>query len=220
MRVVVVGATGRTGKHIVSQLLKNGDEVVATIRDPKKMAALVKQGAETHILDLDTSPLADIEHAFKGAEAVVFAAGSAEGAESSAIDRKGVQRTVRAATKAKATRYIAISALGASTPTPKEWTATTEMKNYYVAKKTANKIVRNSSLFWTILEPGGLTDGKLTGKLAISEGEDIKNKNLSRADVAATVLAVLKEPKSAGHTLQMIGGSTEIAKAVKAAIKG
>jgi uncharacterized protein YbjT (DUF2867 family) len=217
LRVVVVGGHGRTGILVVKALLRKGDAVVATNRDPKQMAEMVKLGAETHVLDLDSSPLADFEHAFRGADAVVFAAGSGDD-ESSAIDRKGVQRTVRAAAKAKASRYVAISALGATTKVPKAFD-TREMKPYYAAKKTANKLVRNSSLFWTIIEPGGLTDGKPTGRIALSEGEDIENRKISRADVAATVLAVLAEPRTSGHTFQVIGGSTEIARAVKAAVK-
>jgi uncharacterized protein YbjT (DUF2867 family) len=218
-RVVVVGARGRTGLLIVKALIKHGDAVVATIRNPKHMAEMVKLGAETHVLDLDTSPLADVEHAFAGADAVVFAAGSAESDPKSDIDRKGVQRTVRVAMKAKVPRYVAISALGATTKLPKtfDWPG---MKAYYAAKKTANKVVRNSSLFWTIIEPGSLSDGRATGKIALSEGKDeVADKKISRADVAATVLAVLAEPKSAGHTFQIVGGATEIAKAVKAAVR-
>lgn len=218
-RVVVVGARGRTGLLVVKGLLKAGHAVVATIRNPKHMAELVKLGAETHVLDLDSSPLADFEHAFRDAEAVVFAAGSAESDPRSDIDRKGVQRTVRAAMKAKATRYVAISALGATTKLPggEAWPG---MKAYYAAKKTANKVVRNSSLFWTIIEPGTLSDGKATGKVALSEGkDDVPHKKISRADVAAVVLAVLDEPRTAGHTFQIVGGSTTVAQAIKAALK-
>ena len=219
-RVVVVGGHGRTGILVVKALLKNGDAVVATIRNPRHMAEMIKLGAETHVLDLDTSPLADFEHAFAGADAVVFAAGSGESDPKSDIDRKGVQRTVRVAMKAKVPRYVAVSALGATTKLPagEDWPGA---KAYYAAKKTANKVVRNSSLFWTIVEPGTLTDGKATGKVALSEGKDeVAHKKISRADVAATVLAVLAEPKSAGHTFQIVGGTTDIAKAVKQAIKG
>ena len=218
-RIVVVGGNGRTGQLVIDLLLKAKHEVVATVRNSAHVARLIKKGVETHLVDLDASPLENIEHAFAGADAVIFAAGSAEG-ESSAIDRKGVQRTVRAASKAKATRYIAISALGASTAMPKGFGESKEMKDYYAAKKTANKLVRNSSLFWTIIEPGGLTEGKPTGKVAISEGKDIENKSLSRADVAAVTVAVLNEPKSVGHTLQLIGGSSTIATALKNALKG
>jgi uncharacterized protein YbjT (DUF2867 family) len=217
-RVVVIGGHGRTGRLVIDRLLKNKDGVVATVRNPKHMAELVKLGVETHILDLDQSPLEDFVHAMKGADAVVFAAGSGEN-EPSTIDRKGVQRTVRAAMKAKATRYVAISGLGATTKVPPQydWPG---MKEYFAAKRTGNKTIRNSSLFWTIVEPGSLTEGKATGKIALSEGVDIADKKISRADVATTVVAVLAEPKSAGHTFQIIGGTTDIARAVKQAVKG
>jgi uncharacterized protein YbjT (DUF2867 family) len=214
-RVVVIGGHGRTGRLVVDRLLKNGDTVVATVRNPKHMVELIKRGVETHVLDLDTSPLDGFVHAMAGADAVVFAAGSGEG-EDSAIDRKGVQRTVRAAMKAKATRYVAISALGASTKLPEAFD-TPEMKSYYAAKRTGNKIIRNASLFWTIVEPGQLTDGRPAGRIALSESEDIRDRKIARADVAATVLAVLSEPRSVGHTFQIVGGSTEIGKAVKQA---
>lgn len=42
MRVVVVGGAGRTGSLVVKALLKAGDNVVATIRNPAQMAGLVK----------------------------------------------------------------------------------------------------------------------------------------------------------------------------------
>lgn len=214
MRVVVVGASGRTGALVVKALKANGDAVVATIRNSKYMAGLVKQGVEVAMLDLDSSPLADIEQAFKGADAVVFAAGSAEG-ESSALDRKGVYRTVLAAEKAGVERYVAISALGSSTPVPEAFSGSAEMKDYYKAKRAADKKIRESALKWTILEPGGLGAGRGTGKIALSE-TGIANKTIARADVAATVVAVLGAPQTVGRTFQIVGGTTPIATAVKA----
>lgn len=217
-RVVVIGAHGRIGLHLVRQLLKRGEDVVATIRNPRHMPEMVGLGAETHLLDLDTSPLEGFVHAMSGADAVIFAAGSAEG-EPSTIDRKGVQRTVRAAANAKTARYIAISALGATTAVPPtyDWPG---MKEYYAAKRTANRIVRNSSLFWTIIEPGTLTEARPAGRIALTEGEDIKDRKIARADVAATVLAVLGEPRTVGHVFQLVGGTTAIGDAVRAAVAG
>ncbi|MGN6684807.1 MAG: NAD(P)H-binding protein, partial [Devosia sp.] len=113
-RIVVIGAHGRTGLLIVEQLLKAGDSVVAVIRNPRQMADLVKRGAETVLLDLETSSGPEFAAQFKGADGIVFAAGSATG-ESSAIDSKGVRKTLRAAEKAGVRRYVAISSIGAST---------------------------------------------------------------------------------------------------------
>jgi uncharacterized protein YbjT (DUF2867 family) len=216
-RIVVVGGHGRTGKLIVDQLIKNGDTVVATIRNAKHMADMVKAGAETVMLDLETSTGPEFATTFKGADAVVFAAGSGEN-EPSAIDRKGTLKTVRAATKAGVKRYVTVSALGATTPVPKQWN-TPDMKDYWAAKRAGNKTIRASGLDWTIIEPGELTDGKGTGKIALAE-DGIEVGKIARADVAATVVAVLKTPKTKGKTFQIVGGKTPIAEAVQKAVGG
>lgn len=217
-RIVVLGGSGRTGILIVKQLIKTGEGVVATIRNPKHMAALVKAGAETTLIDLDSSPLLDIERVFKGADAIVFAAGSAAG-ESSALDRKGTVRTIKAAEKAGVKRYVTISSIGASTgmKLSGEW-ATAEMKDYYRQKRAANRALHESVLDWTIIEPGELTDGKLTGKVKLTI-EAIDEGKISRADVAAVVVACLAEKKTIGKTFQLVGGKVAIADALKAALK-
>ncbi len=216
MRVVVVGGHGRTGMLIVRQLLAAGDSVLATIRNPRHMADLAKLGAESIVLDLDKSPLEDFVTAFRGADAVVFAAGSAEG-EPSTIDRVGTRRTLNAAQKAGVRRYVSISSIGASTGMSTRGFSD-EMKDYYKQKRAAGKLITASGLDWTIIEPGELTDDKGTGKVTLSEAA-IDSGKIPRADVAATVLATLAEPKSAGHVFQLVGGETEIGKAVKSAVR-
>jgi uncharacterized protein YbjT (DUF2867 family) len=213
-RIVVIGAHGRTGLLIVEQLLKAGDSVVAVIRNPRQMADLVKRGAETVLLDLETSSGPEFATQFKGADGIVFAAGSATG-ESSAIDSKGVRKTLRAAEKAGVRRYVAISSIGASTgmKLSGEW-ATDEMKDYYKHKRLAGKAIMASGLDWTIVEPGSLTDGKPTGKVTLSV-EPVPEKPVARADVAAVVVAALGASASKGKALQLTGGKTPIADAFK-----
>jgi uncharacterized protein YbjT (DUF2867 family) len=217
-RIVVIGGSGRTGKLIVEQLVKNGDSVVATIRNPKHMAQMVKLGAETVILDLDKSTGPDFQTQFRGADAIVFAAGSATG-EPSTLDRSGTVKTVRAAESAGVNRYVTISSIGASTglKLTGAW-ATEEMRDYYKQKRAANKHLRQSDLDWTILEPAELTDGKLSGKVTLSEAA-LDGKPISRADVAAVVVAVLGLPRTIGQTYQLGAGKMPIADALKASFK-
>jgi uncharacterized protein YbjT (DUF2867 family) len=214
MRIVVIGGHGRTGILIIEKLIADGHSVVTTIRNPKHMADLVKRGAETMVLDLEKSPLEEFTNAMQGADAVVFAAGSGAG-ESSAIDRKGVVRTLHAAKNARVKRYVAISSIGASTGLSTRGMSD-EMKDYYKQKRAAGKHITESDRDWTILEPGELTDDKGTGKVTLSE-EALEEKPITRDDVAATVVAVLAEPKSAGHVFQLVNGKTPIRKAVEAA---
>ena len=217
-RIVVIGASGRTGRLIVEQLVKRGDSVVAAIRNPRHMAAMVKLGAETVILDLEKSTGPDFQAQFRGADAIVFAAGSGEG-ESSALDRTGTVKTVRAAESAGVHRYVAISAIGASTGMKLSGDlATEEMRDYYKQKRAANKHLRQSELDWTVLEPAELTDGKLTGKVKLSEAA-LEPKPIARADVAAVAVAVLGEPRTIGHIYQLAGGKTPIADALKASFE-
>jgi uncharacterized protein YbjT (DUF2867 family) len=217
-RIVVVGAGGRTGQLVTAQLIKAGHAVVATIRSAKHLPAMVKLGAETVMIDLDQSPLVEFERAFKGADAIVFAAGSATG-ESSAIDRKGTVRSIHAAEKVGVKRFVTIASIGASTgmKLAGAW-ATDEMRDYYKQKRLANKALQASALDWTILEPGELTEGKGTGKITLSQAAMDAARPLPRADLAATIVAVLSNRKTSGKTFQMGAGKIAIDEAVKAAV--
>jgi uncharacterized protein YbjT (DUF2867 family) len=215
MRIIVIGGHGRTGILIVEKLIAARHAVVATIRNPRHMADMVKLGAETVLLDLDKSAFDDIVFAMKDADAVVFAAGSGAG-ESSALDRTGTLRTVRAAEKAGVKRYVSISSIGASTGLSTR-SMNDEMKDYYKQKRAAAKHITSSSLDWTILEPGELTDGGGTGKVVLSQ-EAINEESVPREDVAAVVVALLEEPKSIGKVFQLTRGKDTIATALKAAL--
>ena len=216
-RIAVIGGSGRTGKLIVKALAAQGDEVVATIRNPRHMAEMARLGAIAVIIDLDTSPLADFTIALGGADAVVFAAGSAAG-ESSALDRKGMVRSIRAAKKANVPLFLTIASIGASTGMRLEgkW-ATDEMRDYYKQKRAGNKALRESELNWIIVEPGELTDKKGTGKVELTT-KPIEEGRIPRGDVAAVVVALLAEPKAIGKAFQLVSGETAIAAAVKKAV--
>lgn len=215
MRVTVVGGSGRTGKLIVEQLVAAGYQAVATIRNPRHMAEMVKLGAETQLVDLDKSEFDTIVTAMKGSDAVVFAAGSAAG-ETSELDRKGTLRTVRAAEKAGVARYVSVSSIGASTGLSTR-SMSDEMKDYYRQKRAAAKHITGSTLDWTIVEPAELTDDKGTGKVTASL-ERIEEKAIARADVAAVVVATLGDRRSIGKAIQLAGGGTAIRAALDKAL--
>ncbi len=51
MRILLAGATGAIGRPLLTRLLADGHEVVATSRDAQRAAALTAQGAEGVVLD-------------------------------------------------------------------------------------------------------------------------------------------------------------------------
>jgi uncharacterized protein YbjT (DUF2867 family) len=215
MRVIVIGGHGRTGKLVVEKLVKARHRVTATIRNPRHKGGMTRLGAESAVLDLADHWVDDFAKVFAGHDAVVFAAGSGAD-ESSDIDRSGTIKTLRAAEQAGVKRYITISAIGASTTIPDAYK--TELKDYYAAKRAGSKVIRDSRIGWTIIEPGELSDADGTGKVTLSETE-LELKPIPRADVAAVVAAVLAEPKTIGKTYQVVGGPTGIKKAIAATVE-
>ena len=59
-----------------------------------------------------------------------------------------------------------------------------------------------STLLWTILRPGGLTDQPGTGRVQL--GTHVPFGDIPRADVAATAVATLASPASVGHAWGLV----------------
>ncbi|MCB0036714.1 MAG: NAD(P)H-binding protein, partial [Anaerolineales bacterium] len=71
-KIVILGATGRTGYHLVEQALALGYEVVAYVRAPEK---LTLQDKKLHIVAGELHEQAKLEAAIQGAVAVVSGLG-------------------------------------------------------------------------------------------------------------------------------------------------
>ena len=206
MDVVVAGGHGKVGLRLLALLAEHGHRARGLIRDPAQVTELVDAGAEPVICDMED--LDDLSGCCAGADAVVFAAGAGPG---SGAERK---RTVDlgAAVKlmeAGVSRYVMVSAISAGRPD--EWSD--QMRPYYEAKAEADRRLLESGLDHTIVRPGALTDGPGTGLVAVGTG--VERGEIPRADVAATLLAVLETPSSVGKVFELVSGDTPIEDAVR-----
>ena len=110
-------------------------------------------------------------------------------------------------------RYVMVSSMGADTGAAGLPAGADEVFAAYLdAKKAADDDLRRRDLDWTILRPGALTMASGTGQVRLAEKTG--RGEVPREDVAAVLLALLDEPRSAGLTLELIGGDTPIAEAV------
>ena len=75
-----------------------------------------------------------------------------------------------------------------------------------------------STLPWTILRPGGLTDQPGTSRVQL--GTHVPYGDIPRADVAATAATALASPASAGHAWGRVCGTAPVTEAVTAAAAG
>ncbi|WP_224484902.1 SDR family oxidoreductase [Robertkochia aurantiaca] len=204
-KVLVAGATGTTG-NIIVHLLKESDnyEPVAMVRKKEQTAQFQAKGIETVLADLTE----DVSHAVKGTGKVIFAAGS-KGKNLEEVDKEGAKKLVDAAEKHGLKKFVMLSSIGADDPE-----SHSELSDYLKAKKSADEHLRNSSISYTIVRPGQLSNDEGTGKIRYGKSIDHKG-DIPRADVAKTLVTALDESKADHKTFEILKGDTPIEEALK-----
>src|SRR5689334_14190443 len=74
-RVVILGATGGLGRHVVRLALSAGHDVAVVVRTPSKMPAQVRNAVTVHQCDLSTMAIGDLTAILRGHDAVINTAG-------------------------------------------------------------------------------------------------------------------------------------------------
>ena len=219
LTVAVVGGHGQIARLLHPLLLEAGHTPVALVRREEQAERLQGEGVTTRHLDLENDDVDAFAGAFEGCDAVVFAAGGGPDGNverKRTVDLEGSTKSVDAAQQAGLRRFVQVSAIGVDDPLPAD---TDEVWRAYVeAKRDADAHLRESGLDWTVVRPGRLTDDEGTGRVAL--GEDVARGDVTRADVAAVLLAVLEDDRSVGHQWNLVGGETPIADAVGRALGG
>jgi uncharacterized protein YbjT (DUF2867 family) len=217
VRVVIAGGHGQIALLMESLLAARGDEPIGLIRNPDQADDLRRAGAEAVVADLEQIDAASLAPLLGGTDAVVFAAGAGPGsgaARKETVARDGAILLADAAATAGVRRYVLISSVGAGTE-PDEDAVGATFAAYLRAKTAAEDAVRpRSDLDVTVVRPGRLTNDPATGRVEL--GPDVARGDITRADVAAVVVAVLDRPATAGSTFTVIGGDVAIADAVAA----
>lgn len=212
MKVLVVGANGQIGKQVVEKIHKEGKHTAkAVVRKEEQLSYFHDLGAETALVDLEGS-IEDIAEAAKGADAVVFAAGSGghTGADKTIlIDLDGAIKTVEAAKQAGVDRFIIVSAIGVHNRD----TWSEQIKHYSAAKHYADVWLEKSGLTYTIVRPGGLTNDNGTGK--VLAGANLERGSIPREDVASTIVASLDEQSTYNKGFDLVSGEHSINEAIQ-----
>jgi uncharacterized protein YbjT (DUF2867 family) len=211
MNVVVAGGHGKVALRLLRRLAERGDRARGLIRNPDHAADLEAAGAEPVLSDLEQED--DVAHHVEGADAIVFAAGAGPGsgpARKRTMDLGGAVKLIDAARAVGIARYVIVSSMGAGNPER----ASGPMRPYLEAKTQADERLAASGLDYTIVRPGGLTDEPGSGR--IRAGLELSFGQVSRDDVAATLVAVLDADNTIGKTFDLLAGDTPIEEAVRA----
>ncbi len=203
-KILVAGANGTTGKKIVTLLNKSQYFTpVAMVRKEEQQKDFKNQNIETVLADLEE----DVSHTVKGIDKVIFAAGSG-GKKVKEVDENGAKKLIKEAEKENIKKFVMLSSMGADNPEQVE-----DLKEYLKAKQNADTFLRESSLAYSIVRPGSLTDDKGLGKIEL-ERKLNKRGEISRDDVAQTLVRVLHDSAEVNETFEIIKGDTLIGKAI------
>ena len=211
MDVLVAGGHGQIARHLLRLLAANGHHGRGLIRNLDHAPDLEADGAVPVLCDLEhDDPLPHIG----AAEAIVFAAGAGPGSgpeRKRTVDYGGAVKLIEAAEELGVRRYLMVSSMGAGDPD----SASEAMRPYQQAKHDADEALAASSLEWTIVRPGGLTDEPGSGRVALAERLGGFGQ-VPRADVALVLLECLGADTTIRRTFEVLGGDVPVREAIAA----
>ena len=210
MKVLIAGANGQIARRLARVLRDGGHEVRGLIRSPEQADAIRELGAEPVVADLE----GELDQAVvDGCHAIVFAAGAGPGSgaeRKESMDYGGAVKLVDAAEARGVDRYLMVSAMGAADPDA----GPEAMQPYLRAKAAADERLAASTLDYTIVRPGLLTDDAGTGAVEVGVPSLGRRGRIPRDDVAEVLAACLELEATVGKTLEVLSGGTPVREAL------
>lgn len=196
MKVVIFGANGKTGILLVEQALAKGYQVVAYIRRP---GSIVIDNPKLKIIIGNLNEPLKMKDAITGADACISTLGGGSLTKHSIEIMNGIKNIISIMEVTKVHRFIYLSSLGAGEsrfliPQPLRFFLTRFFLKVPLADHNLNESnIIKSKLDWTLVRPGSLSDGQLTGDLKYgADKTKMKgNSKISRANVALFILKQL-----------------------------
>lgn len=197
MKVVIFGASGKTGSLLTEKALAEGYEVFAYVRNAESVK-LVHRNLKVVVGQLNEKE--KLRSVISGSYACISTLGGASLTKHSREIREGIDNIVSIMEAENVKRMIYLSSMGAGDsrnymPQPIRFLIVDLMLRIPMADHTINENrIARSQLQFTIVRPGGLTNGSITGHLKHGS-ESIKmkgNSSISRANVASFLLDQVK----------------------------
>lgn len=198
MSIVITGATGQLGQHVIEALLElnvPSDSIVATGRSVEKLARFADRGVRVTAMDYDDAT--SVAEALKGASKVLLISGSAVG------QRVEQHRTVIDAAKAEGVELLAYTSIANADTTGMKLASEHQVTEAILKESGVPFVLLRNGWYlenYTEQLPGTLAQGALAG----SAGEG-RVSGASRADYAHAAAAVLVAGDQAGKVYELGG---------------
>ncbi|MFI5843225.1 NAD(P)-dependent oxidoreductase [Catenuloplanes sp. NPDC051500] len=204
MRIVVLGATGATGRHVLTTALDRGHDVIALARRPEALSGLAHPRLEVRAADVQ-APVTVVDAA-SDADALISVLGFSRGGPKTTLSDGA-----RAALDAKRPRVAWLGSFGvgasrAHSSGLHEWIQRRVLGPAgYDDKIRADELIAGPDT--TIFHPVSLTNGAATGATQVVPLDVLDRSwrvlppTISRADVAAAMVTEVETPAYAGRTV-------------------
>ena len=188
MNLVVFGASGKTGKHILSTALSQGHTVTAFTRNIDKIKL---QHPQLKIVQGNVADYAAVENAIKGQQVIISALGASSPFKFDQVIVDGTGNILKAMKATGVDRFIYLSFIGVQEPCKDagffiRYIAPRILKTEATGHRIREAMIEKSGLQWTIIHAPGLSNAK--PRMKYRNGTDISSKGffvtISRADVA------------------------------------
>jgi uncharacterized protein YbjT (DUF2867 family) len=202
MKLLVLGATGATGRLVVDQALAAGHTVRALVRSPRKLDA--RPGLE--VVAGQATDAGDVTQAMTGVGAVV----STLGATGGTVITDATRAVISGANTTGVTRFVELSSfavLRERLSAPAKLMSSTAMGAMVKDKAAAEDALRASDLDYTLVHAVRLTNGPATGVTKLLPGSATlrMGDTISRADVAAWMLTALNDTTTSRRSVVIAG---------------
>lgn len=198
MRIVVFGATGRTGHPLVEQALERGHEVVAFVRSPAKLS--VSDDSLT-VVEGDVYSGTGVSDAVAGADAVVSVLGQTGDGPDDLLTVAG-EHVVDAMQRHGVSRYVTLVGAGVREPgenvslSGRVMGALLRLVSWDVLADAEAHVedVKSTDLDWTVVRVPRLTEGEGAGDYRAGDLA-LGFESIARADVARFILDCVEDER-------------------------
>ena len=212
--ILITGATGYIGRHLVARMVAQGERPRVLVRDLKRAAQILPTD-KVELVQGDTLDPKALKAAVQGVDTIVHAAFiTADHKESTGnhyedTNVRGTGNLIRAAKEAGVKRIIELCGLGTRQDKP---------GSYMQGRYLSEQMLKDSGLDWTIIQPSvlfgkdapfikGLTDLIRTAPVVpLIGGGKTMFQPIYVEDVVTVIMKVLEDPARTNGKTYTIGG--------------
>jgi len=192
-RILIIGATGRTGRHLLAQALDRGYAVTAFARDP---SSIELRHPRLAIAKGDVLDRASVEAAMPGHHAVISALGHRRYWSLSRTHTEGTRNVLWAMQRHGVRRLVCLTSLGIGDSAGRLgmpynlFVIPLVLPIYFWDKARQERVIAESDIEWIIVRPGSLNNGVKRERVNTGTrvGSYLWTVRVSRANVADFML--------------------------------